>query len=57
MPDIERSNNFRIRLSDLRGDLVTLLNPLPMTDRILEISSGAVPGHSMQRDLVVGGAS
>ena len=30
MPDIERSNNFRIKISDDRKDLVTNSNPLPI---------------------------
>ena len=44
MPD--RSNNFRIKISDDRKDLVTAANPLPVTDMMLDIPRGNVPGMS-----------
>ena len=38
----DRSNNFRIRLSDTRKDLVTTSNPLPVTDFFTELRRGRI---------------
>ena len=40
----ERSNNFRIKISDTRNDLVSASNPLPVTDLMLEIPRGNISG-------------
>ena len=43
----DRSNNFRMRLSDTRKDLVSASNPMPTSDLLLEIRRGNVPNTNI----------